>query len=202
MSTRKTQAPQGALQSDGGAGFELRGTERPGVARRGLMMTRRGVLGAGVGCLVGGIGLTTASLVCAAGDVAPGTKRDPARGVISARDALARQGAGALALVDIRTPGEWRKAGVAAQAHVVTMHQSPAKFLAELDKATGGDRTRAIGIICATGGRTAYLRPLLLQAGYDRVFDISEGMMGSRRGPGWIAQSMPMRFLSPGAATR
>ena len=51
--------------------------------------------------------------------------------------------------------------------------------------------TKLVGLICATGGRSASLIQALRQAGYSGYADISEGMLGSGEGPGWIASNLP-----------
>ena len=48
-----------------------------------------------------------------------------------------------------------------------------------------------IGLICATGGRTAYVVDILEKNGISGVQDVSEGMLGNDRGPGWIARGLP-----------
>ncbi len=100
---------------------------------------------------------------------------------------------GALVLLDIRSPDEWRETGVPASGHAITMHQPQARFLAELAAATGNSKTTPIALICAVGGRSATLQRWLTQAGYTAVSDVSEGMIGSTKGPGWIKSGLPTR---------
>ena len=57
---------------------------------------------------------------------------------------------------------------------------------------------RPVGLICATGGRSAAVLRALRQGGYSGYVDISEGMLGSRAGRGWIAAGLPV--VSAGAA--
>ncbi len=54
---------------------------------------------------------------------------------------------------------------------------------------------KPIALICATGGRSARLLAALKRAGYSGFIDVSEGMLGSRRGPGWIARGLPITNL-------
>ena len=75
--------------------------------------------------------------------------------------AHARAKAGEIVLVDVRRPSEWRASGVPASGHAITMHQNGVLFLAKLLAATGGDKTRPLALICATGGRTTWLQPRL-----------------------------------------
>lgn len=113
---------------------------------------------------------------------------------ITARDAHAAAGDGSAVLIDIRTPEEWRE-GVPAGAALVSMH-GPG-FLDELDRLTGGDRDRPIALICATGGRSAWLAGQLEARGYTSVLDVAEGMHGSRAGRGWLASGLPVERPAP-----
>ncbi len=47
-------------------------------------------------------------------------------------------------------------------------------------------------LICATGGRSGRVMRSLRQAGYSGFLDVSEGMLGSAAGPGWIAGGYPV----------
>ena len=96
---------------------------------------------------------------------------------------------GELLLIDVRTPMEWMRSGVAEGALTLTP-QSPA-FMDELEKAVGGDKSKPIGLICATGNRTAMIQRFLQQHGYSAVVDISEGMMGNWTAPGWLRKNLP-----------
>ena len=51
---------------------------------------------------------------------------------------------------------------------------------------------RPIALICATGGRSASVVRALRLAGYNSFIDVSEGMLGSRSGPGWIKAGLPI----------
>lgn len=110
---------------------------------------------------------------------------------ISAPDALAAARAGKLVLVDVRRPSEWRKSGVASVAVALSMHQ--AGFLQGLEKLRQNNPGKRIALICATGGRTAFLQRELANRGFDDVIDVSEGMFGNGRGPGWLARKLPLR---------
>lgn len=110
--------------------------------------------------------------------------------IISAPDAYGMMQAGDLLLIDIRSPREWDTTGVAKGAIPITVHQRG--FAAALLEAVGGDRSRAIAIICATGGRTAIAKKYLERMGFTAVTDVTEGMLGSDRGPGWIRRGLPV----------
>ena len=51
---------------------------------------------------------------------------------------------------------------------------------------------RPLALICATGIRSASVLRALRLAGYDDFIDVSEGMLGSDRGPGWIKAGLPV----------
>ena len=55
-------------------------------------------------------------------------------------------------------------------------------------------RTRS-GLICATGGRSAYVAEVLEKNGLTGVADVSEGMLGNSGGAGWIARGLPVVSL-------
>lgn len=130
-----------------------------------------------------------AAVVLAQGVLKP---QDPGT-VMSPKDAHAQAGEGKLALVDVRTPQEWRETGVPASAHAITMHQDPKMFLAALDKLTGGDKNKPLAIICRTGNRTTALQAQLKQVGYTNVINVAEGVAGGRYGAGWQKSGLPMR---------
>ncbi len=110
-----------------------------------------------------------------------------------AAEAHAKAMAGAITLVDIRTPAEWRETGLPASAHAITMNQDSAALLTALDKALGGDRSKPLALICRTGNRSSRLIGDLQKAGYTGLIDVAEGMAGSRAGPGWLKSGLPLR---------
>lgn len=114
-------------------------------------------------------------------------------GVIAADEALGLAEDDRLLLVDVRSPQEWRQTGVPAGAELVTIHQPDGLvgFLGALDEVLGADRDRPIALICARGTRSTLASSALAQAGYTRVYNIREGMLGSPDGPGWLARGLP-----------
>lgn len=119
---------------------------------------------------------------------------------LSAREADDAAVSGRLVLIDIRSPDEWRETGIPASAHAITMHQDQQSFLSELAAATGGSKSAPIALICAVGNRSANLQAWMRQAGYTNVSDVSEGMIGGRRGPGWLRTGLPTRPWRPGGS--
>lgn len=127
--------------------------------------------------------------------VDPGNAPDPMGRLAADRAAdLARDGR--LLLVDIRTPAEWAQTGVPRGAALVPLTEGNQTirpgFLADLERALGGDRDRPIALVCRSGGRTAFARGLLVAEGFRAVFDVAEGMSGSAFGPGWLARGLPV----------
>ncbi|MEM9472588.1 MAG: rhodanese-like domain-containing protein [Pseudomonadota bacterium] len=112
-------------------------------------------------------------------------------GIMSAPDALAAAASGEVVLVDIRTRGEWKQSGLAEPALAISMHE--AGFVRNLAKALGGNRTNPVALICATGGRSAHMQRILATAGFTNVVDVSEGMFGSKAGPGWLKRGLPVK---------
>ena len=112
-------------------------------------------------------------------------------GIMSAPDALAAAASGEVVLVDIRTRGEWKQSGLAEPALAISMHE--ASFVRNLAKALGGNRTNPVALICATGGRSAHMQRILATAGFTNVIDVSEGMFGSKAGPGWLKRGLPVK---------
>lgn len=117
-------------------------------------------------------------------------------GRIAADVARAAAEAGRVLLVDIRTPAEWRSTGVPAGAALACLTTGSgdvrAEFIDEIERLTGGDRTRPIALVCRSGARSAFARRLLLVQGFQAVFDVAEGMGGGSFGPGWLARALPV----------
>jgi rhodanese-related sulfurtransferase len=113
---------------------------------------------------------------------------------LSAPDAHAQARAGALTLIDIRRPDEWRQTGVAEGALRINMAhpQGAPGFVRQVEAEIGGDRNAPIGLICRTGNRTTHMQQVLREAGFTQVYNIREGMAGSGAGPGWIARGLPV----------
>lgn len=93
-------------------------------------------------------------------------------------------------LIDIRRPDEWAKTGIGEGASPIDMRRED--FIAALDEVTGGDRSAPVALICARGVRSRYLTSALRDAGYQRIIDVPEGMLGSFSGPGWLKTGLPV----------
>jgi len=110
--------------------------------------------------------------------------------IMSAPEAQAAINSGEMILLDIRSREEWLETGVAEGAWPVSLHT--AQFGAELSAILKKFSDRKVGLICATGGRTSYVTEILAKNGITDVVDVSEGMLGNPRGPGWIARKLPV----------
>ncbi len=113
---------------------------------------------------------------------------------LSAPEAHDQAKAGAITLIDIRTPGEWRQTGVATGAVRIDMltPKPPQGFVDKLLVQVKGDRNAPIALICRTGNRTTTLQKYLEAQGFSRVYNVKEGMVGSAAGPGWIKRGLPI----------
>ena len=118
----------------------------------------------------------------------------PAR--LSAAEAHEKAAADQLILIDIRSPKEWRDTGIGASATPISMHLPG--FMEKIAKATGGDTSRPVAVICAAGGRSTVIAPKLEKAGYTSIYNVAEGMLGGRYGKGWIPSGLPLKPYSPG----
>lgn len=111
---------------------------------------------------------------------------------MSAPEALAASRAGTTALVDIRTPQEWRQTGVAPGARRVDFYRGPDVLVSSILQMVGGDRNAPIALICRTGNRTTQAQKYLRSVGFTQVHNVKEGMAGSAAGPGWLARGLPV----------
>ncbi len=120
--------------------------------------------------------------------------RDSSAASISAIEAWDRVESGQLTLIDIRRPEEWRETGVARHALRIDLRHPGGRqgFVEAVTAAVHGDRTAPVALICRTGNRTGRMHAVLIEAGFTEVMHVGEGMLGSRAGPGWIRQGLPI----------
>ena len=120
-------------------------------------------------------------------------------GILTPKEAFDKARAGETLLVDIRSPREWAQTGVPEGGIAETIHRDGGMtafadaLLARLD----GDKSRPVALICATGNRSSHTRRYLEDAGFSNVSDVSQGMVGGRRGPGWQQQGLPVAEWTP-----
>jgi rhodanese-related sulfurtransferase len=124
--------------------------------------------------------------------LAPGAAlaQQAAPAAISAREAYAAQQAGALVLVDIRTPSEWAQTGVPKGALRIDL--ASADFLSKLEAARRAHPGKRIGLICRTSSRTSRAAQALAARGWSEIVDVAGGVAGSPRGKGWFAEGLPV----------
>jgi len=116
---------------------------------------------------------------------------------IDAATAYSLSKKGELVIVDIRRSSEWHKTGMPDTSHGISLQNFFKKvrkdFTEDIVELVEQDMDRRIALICATGGRSAYAMELLREAGFSRVSNIGEGMLGDGTSPGWIARGLPVR---------
>lgn len=125
---------------------------------------------------------------------APAAATPPAASQLSAPEAYALAQQGRIKIIDIRRPDEWRHTGVAQGVERIDMQHpdGPRGFAHEVLDSVGSDRDAPIALICRTGNRTTQMQAALREMGFTNVYNIAEGMAGSRHGPGWIARGLPV----------
>ena len=122
----------------------------------------------------------------------------PAAGVyagkanITVSEAHSRAVSGELVLVDIRAPKEWSQSGVPSSGKLITMYQRGDQFLSALKQATGGDTSKPVALICATGVRSLRMQNALRRAGFKNVINVRGGMFGTAKDRGWIKAGLPV----------
>jgi len=111
--------------------------------------------------------------------------------ILSVGDAFAMAQREEIILVDIRGQNEWVETGIASVARPVSMHERQflSRFRTIVEEADG----RPIALICAVGGRTAWLKKVLSRRDITNLLDVPEGMMGSAAGPGWLRAGLPVK---------
>jgi len=119
----------------------------------------------------------------------------PDGAALSVAEAHAAAVAGEILLIDIRTPDEWARTGVGEGARPLDMRRPD--FVEALRRLAGPGNDRPVALICARGVRSARMAARLAEAGFGEIIDVPEGMLGSRAGPGWIAEGLPLRDWSP-----
>ena len=104
--------------------------------------------------------------------------------------------AGDLVIVDVRTIEEWTQTGVPEGAREVALLPewgvANPTFVDDVLAAVGNDKSTPIALICARGNRSTYAQGLLERSGFSTVYSISEGMIGSEHGPGWLNRGLPV----------
>lgn len=98
-----------------------------------------------------------------------------------------------IAVVDVRTAGEWRQTGVVAGSQLITLFDEtgqadPAAWLRTLDSKVPADRP--VVLICRTGNRSGRAAQLLEQRDPRRkIYNVRDGITG------WVAGGDPVISL-------
>ncbi|WP_282604552.1 rhodanese-like domain-containing protein [Pelagibius sp. Alg239-R121] len=113
---------------------------------------------------------------------------------ISGPEALALSQRGEMTIVDVRSPQEWKQTGLPSGAQAVTIHDPEGLegFVRALKRSVGDNLDTPVALICARGNRSTRAQNALRAAGFTRVLNIKEGMLGSTGGPGWLARKLPV----------
>ena len=114
--------------------------------------------------------------------------------IMTADKAKVRLERGQMMLIDVRSPQEWRQTGIAPGASKVTIHDPGGLpgFVDAVKATVSGNLDKVIAVICASGGRSTIAHQALPEAGFTRVMNIREGMLGGPYGPGWFPRGLPV----------
>ena len=94
-------------------------------------------------------------------------------------------------LIDVREPAEWAQTGVPAGAQQISISRSD--FVDAVLQAVGGDKSKPVAVICRSGSRSVRAADQLTAAGFTRVINIGDGMIGRDSvGKGWLAAQLPV----------
>ncbi|HAA91872.1 MAG TPA: sulfurtransferase [Rhodospirillaceae bacterium] len=101
---------------------------------------------------------------------------------------------GELVLIDVRSPEEWRRTGLAKGALPITMHNPQGKeaFFKAVLARLKGNLDQPIAMICATGIRSLLTQRFLQSKGFKNVANVPAGMFGRKGDPGWIERGLPV----------
>ena len=115
--------------------------------------------------------------------------------IIDSKAALAGVSAGEMTLIDVRSPKEWRETGIPKGAKAVTIHgpDGMAGFVANAARTVNGKKDQPIALICARGWRSHRAANALREAGFTKIINVREGMLGNPfDGPGWLDRKLPV----------
>jgi rhodanese-related sulfurtransferase len=105
-------------------------------------------------------------------------------------EAFARSSDG-VTLIDVREPSEWAQTGAPAGAKKISI--SRPDFVEAVLQAAGGDKSKPVAFICRSGTRSVRAAEQLAAAGFTRITNIGDGMVGREGvGKGWLAANLPI----------
>ena len=108
---------------------------------------------------------------------------------------LARLSASGVKVIDVRTEGEWRSAGVVAGSKLLTFfdeegHSNPPQWLGKVRMYARSDQP--VILICRSGNRSMVAARFLSdQSGYSTVYNVSKGIAG------WTSDGRPVVPYAP-----
>lgn len=111
------------------------------------------------------IGITVAVIVVAALALSP---KGPGNGLVDAKQFAELQKQG-VRVIDVRTAAEF------SDGHIPGAENVPLSSFA--DELTKWDTSAAIALYCATGSRSAEAAQMLKAAGFEKVYDLSGGLV-------------------------
>ena len=110
-------------------------------------------------------------------------------------EAFSANRGGAL-LVDVREPSEWAQTGMPKDSLGISV--SRPDFVAEVLKATGGDKSKPVAVFCRSGARSVKAASALVEAGFTNVTNVGDGWIGREGvGAGWGASKLPTQLAPP-----
>jgi rhodanese-related sulfurtransferase len=118
-----------------------------------------------------------------------------AEGTVIALDSAYRSAqAGKLSLLDVRSAGEWGSSGFPKGAMTVSVHdrEGARGFVRAALKAVNGNRTLSPAVISAHGIRSAIAMRLLRNAGFSKVYNVDEGVLGRNGAKGRFGRGLPV----------
>ena len=100
-----------------------------------------------------------------------------------------------LLIIDIRTKTEWKHTGVIPNSLLVSMHDQNhierSEFIKEVTIILDKNKNKKVSFICASGARSKMVTSFFRDKGYDYIFDINEGILGSNN-DGWFYLGYPL----------
>lgn len=91
-------------------------------------------------------------------------------------------------LIDIRRPEEWRQTGVIEGSHLLPAFDRRGRFKSDFPRQLAQivDRDEPVILLCRVGNRSSLLSRAMAKQGYEKVYNVTDGIMG------WIADDRPV----------
>ena len=118
---------------------------------------------------------------------------------IDAKSAYSLAQSGQLIIIDIRRPSEWRQTGIPDGSTPISLQHFSRKvrseFFGDVLVAVQGDKSQSIGLICASGGRSAWALELLEEVGFPAFMISARECSGTPRHPVGSLAICPSLFV-------